>query len=177
MDMITSLKTIKGLYCYLPQYRFADILAKCVHDGQKDKAGEDYWRHAFRVGTECGKIHDDKIMYENSLFATDLQVIGMLHDVVEDTSVTFDDLLYFGIEEKIVNVLRILTRRDNESYMDYIRRVGENRAATLAKIEDLNDNMNLLRLPEISDEDINRWKKYNKARKYLQEKLKESTDG
>lgn len=174
--MITALKTIKGLYCYLSRDRFVDILAECAHDGQKDKAGEDYWHHVFRVGAECGKIHDDKIMYEDSLFATDLRVIGMLHDVVEDTSITFDDLLYFGIEEKIVNVLRVLTRRDNESYMDYIRRVGENRAATLVKIEDLNDNMNLSRLPEATDEDINRWKKYNKARKYLQEKLKESID-
>lgn len=148
------------------------LIALSAYSGKKDKAGEDYRHHALKVKKECReKAQEPEISFLCNMYGFDeydLGDIGLLHDVVEDSDYAFDDLLAAGIKKEIVDSLRVLTRKSGESYMNYIKRVGEDFAATIVKIEDLKDNMNLSRLPKITQADLDRNKKYKKALLYLQ---------
>lgn len=132
-------------------------IAVNAHMGQKDRAGSPYILHPLRVMHSVG--------------ATDAKIVAILHDVVEDTSVTFDELIDAGIPKHLVITLRLLTHTDNLSYEDYIARLGENSLAVKVKLADLKDNMDLSRLKEISDEDMELYKKYVSSYRYLKERL------
>ena len=125
-----------------------------AHAGQLDKAGNEYIGHPFRV-MEMGKTEDEKI-------------VGVLHDVVEDTPWTFDMLQAEGFSSQVIAALRCLTKvTENENYDDFIERVRKNPLAAAVKINDLTDNMDIRRLPYLSDKDVKRLKKYLKAYKKL----------
>ncbi len=128
-------------------------IARKAHHGQKDKAGRDYIGHPLRV-MAVGVTMEEKI-------------VGVLHDVVEDSDVTFEMLSTEGFTNAITNALKCLTRRSDESYDDFIARVKGNRLATAVKLNDLTDNMDIRRLPYLSDKDVKRLKKYLKAYKRL----------
>lgn len=132
-------------------------IAVNAHMGQKDRAGSPYILHSLRVMHSVG--------------TTDAKIVAILHDVVEDTSVTFDELIDAGIPKHLVITLRLLTYTDNLSYEDYIARLGENSLAVKVKLADLKDNMDLSRLKEISDEDLELYKKYVSSYRYLKERL------
>lgn len=133
--------------------RAIEIAAE-AHKGQVDKAGNEYIGHPLRV-MEMGKTLEEKI-------------VGVLHDVVEDTDWTFERLEAEGFAPEVIAALRCVTKAsDNENYDDFIERVKKNALATAVKINDLTDNMDIRRLPYLSDKDVKRLKKYLKAYKRL----------
>ena len=125
-------------------------LAMQAHAGQVDKAGMPYIGHVMRV-MQAGKTIDEKI-------------VGVLHDVVEDTTWTFDALLAEGFPVHIVDALRCVTKlSDDEPYEAFINRVKNNPLAVAVKINDLTDNMDIRRLQTLTDADMQRLRKYLKA--------------
>ena len=129
-------------------------IARQAHSGQLDKAGNDYISHPLRV-MAMGQSTDEKI-------------VGVLHDVVEDSAWTFEQLAAEGFAPHIIEALRCVTRlSDSEPYDKFIARVKENPLATAVKLNDLTDNMDIRRLPYLSDKDVKRLKKYLKAYKQL----------
>ena len=129
-------------------------IATEAHKGQFDKAGREYIGHPIRV-MEMGKTEDEKI-------------VGVLHDVIEDTDWTFERLEAEGFTQEVINALRCVTKTsENENYDEFIDRVKKNPLAASVKINDLTDNMDIRRLPYLSDKDVKRLKKYLKAYKRL----------
>lgn len=129
-------------------------IATEAHKGQFDKAGREYIGHSIRV-MEMGKTEDEKI-------------VGVLHDVIEDTDWTFERLEAEVFSQEVINALRCVTKTsENENYDDFIDRVKKNPLAAAVKINDLTDNMDIRRLPYLSDKDVKRLKKYLKAYKRL----------
>lgn len=112
-------------------------IAKVCHEGQKDKIGKPYIEHPLRV--------------MNSLTDTKSKIVGVLHDVVEDTDTELKDIeKMFGKE--IADALDAISRMDGEDYINYIARVKKNDLATKVKIADLNDNLKPERLHSIQDD-------------------------
>lgn len=129
-------------------------IATEAHKGQLDKAGKDYICHPLRV-MEMGKTEEEKI-------------VGVLHDVVEDGDWTFEALEAEGFSHEVIAALKCVTKTsENENYDDFIERVKKNPLAVAVKINDLTDNMDIRRLPYLSDKDVKRLKKYLKAYKKL----------
>lgn len=129
-------------------------IATEAHKGQLDKAGWDYIGHPLRV-MEMGKTEDEKI-------------VGVLHDVIEDTDWTFEMLEAEGFSREVIEALKCVTKlSENENYDEFIERVRKNPLAVAVKINDLTDNMDIRRLPYLSDKDVKRLKKYLKAYKKL----------
>ena len=125
-------------------------IAKDAHRGQLDKAGCDYIGHPLRV-MAAGNTIEEKI-------------VGVLHDTVEDSDWTFEMLEAEGFSIEIIEALRCVTKvSENEPYDKFIARVKTNPLAVAVKINDLSDNMDIRRLPYISDKDVKRLKKYLKA--------------
>lgn len=130
----------------------AYYIASKAHEGQTDKAGKDYFLHPRRV---ADKFSDYT-----------LKTIAILHDTLEDTWVT-EELLRKLFPGFICDAVVALTRKSDESYGEYIKRLSCNPGARKVKIADLEDNLNLSRLKEITDEDLERAKKYAKWRNWL----------
>lgn len=129
-------------------------IATQAHEGQVDKAGNAYIGHPLRV-MAMGKTEQEKIA-------------GVLHDIVEDTPWTFEMLEAEGFAPEIIAALKCVTKiSENEDYDDFIERVKKNPLAVAVKINDLTDNMDIRRLPYLSDKDVKRLKKYLKAYKRL----------
>lgn len=141
--------------------------AVMAHEGQKDKAGQDYIRHPLIVADIVSHRYKYRLS-EDVLFTA--ECVAMLHDVIEDTPNTISDLLNYGIPFEIASRVEILTRGEGESYMNFIKRCGDDTITRCVKICDLLHNMDLTRLDKIIDEDFNRIKKYHKAYKYLEER-------
>lgn len=104
--------------------------------------------------------------------AEEEKICAILHDLVEDTDYTLDDLKSEGFSEEIIATLSCLTKRKNEDYFDFINRVKENKIAINVKLADLKDNMNLTRLQSLTEKDFIRLEKYVKAYNILSEKNK-----
>jgi len=100
-----------------------------------------------------------KILSKNELE----RICAVLHDVVEDSEITFEDLRKEGFSEDVITVLDCLTKRKGESYDEFIDRVLKNETACRVKLADLHDNMDLTRIKDPTDEDIARIKKYREA--------------
>ena len=104
-------------------------LAVEAHDGQKDLDGKPVILHPLAVGI-AGRNREEVIA-------------GLLHDVVEDTSFTFEDLLERGVDEPIVEALRLLTHTKDMPYEDYVQRIAQsgNDIAIHVKYNDLCHNL------------------------------------
>ncbi len=96
------------------------------------------------------------------------QVIGWLHDTVEDTPITLRDI-EATFDPETAAAMDAISRRDGEPWSDYLERVAANPMARQVKISDLIDNRNLSRIPHVTLKDVERQKKYNKALKKLLE--------
>lgn len=127
----------------------AIAIAAEAHDGQVDKGGNPYILHPLRVMMNC-KSEAAKIC-------------AVLHDVIEDTKVTFEDLKSLGFSDEIVNALDCLTKRGGESYDDFISRVLPNELACQVKLADLMDNMDLTRIQNPCEKDEVRIQRYKLA--------------
>jgi len=127
----------------------ASELAHTKHAKQTDKARKPYINHILAVvdGVE-GDI---------------TQSVAYLHDVVEDTDMTFEALKSLGFSDEIVDAVNAITKREGEEYREYVQRVKANEHARLVKISDLKHNMDLSRLINVTEKDHERIKKYNWA--------------
>ncbi len=128
-------------------------IATYAHKGQIDKGGAPYINHPIRVANKC--ISEEE------------KIVAYLHDVIEDTNVTTNDLLLQGFSPKIVEAVLSVTRKEDETYEDFIKRCGSNTIGRQVKIHDLEDNMDTTRLKTINKEDTLRVNKYKKAYDYL----------
>ena len=131
------------------------IIATRAHSGQFDKGGNPYILHPLRVMLSLDNDED--------------RIVGILHDVLEDTSITLrhlDDNGFHG-EIEILDALVSITRKSNESYKDFILRVKLNPIALRVKLADLRDNMNISRINSPTEKDFLRIEKYKKAYKLL----------
>jgi len=124
-------------------------LAKQHHEGQTDKAGKPYIDHPLRV--------------MNQVESEEEKIVAVLHDIVEDTDISLDDLRSEGFSEEVVSAVECLTKQDGENYDSYIERISFNPLAVKIKLADLEDNSDLTRLPEVTDKDLERIEKYDKA--------------
>ncbi|RBR31951.1 HD domain-containing protein [Enterococcus cecorum] len=136
-------------------YQQALAIAKDAHKGQVDKAGVDYIQHPLFVAS----------LVEGELAKT----VALLHDVVEDSDWTLEDLRMEGLPEEVVQAVGILTKKRNENYEEYILRVKQNPLARQVKLADLKHNSDLSRLANVTDRDRKRVAKYQKAISYLSE--------
>lgn len=139
----------------------AERLARSRHAGQVDKGGMAYWRHPARVSAGCA--------------SAEAKIAGWLHDLIEDTETTADELLELGFPPAVVQAVELDTRLDGEDYMAYIRRIlaacdaddrqtrQAGRIAREVKMADLRDNMDLGRLRVIREADRRRVTKYRRA--------------
>lgn len=124
-------------------------IAYYAHIGQVDKAGAPYILHPIRVMTTLD---------------SDIECIcAVLHDVVEDSDITFDYLREEGFSEEVIQILDCVTKRPGESYDDFIGRIIKNETACKVKLADLCDNMNLSRIEDPTEKDEERLVKYRYA--------------
>ncbi len=92
------------------------------------------------------------------------RIVGVLHDVIEDTHWTFEDLEKEGFSKEIIDALKCVTKTsDVEDYEEFINRVKINPLAIKVKLNDLRDNMDIRRMPEVLESDLKRLNKYLKA--------------
>ena len=131
----------------------ARLIAKLAHKGQKDKAGIDYFTHPEAVAA--------------MLETPEEKVVGYLHDTVEDTDVTVEEIrTVFG--DEIADAVALMTHADGVPYMDYAKEIGKNPLARKVKLADLTHNMDISRIPNPTQKDYDRIeKKYKPAYEYL----------
>lgn len=124
-------------------------IAAEVHEGQLDKAGQPYILHVLRVMFGCQ--------------SPDAQVAAALHDVVEDSDWTLDDLRREGFSETVVEIVDALTKREGEEYFAFARRAASTPLGREVKRADLLDNMDIRRIANPTDKDWERLKRYRAA--------------
>ena len=133
--------------------RAIEIAAK-AHAGQVDKAGQPYVLHPLRMML--------------AVATPEARMAAVLHDVVEDTAVTLDDLRAEGFPASVLEAVEALTKREGEDYEAFIRRVSPNPIAREVKLADLRDNSDLSRIAEPTERDRERIRKYQRAIAYLE---------
>ena len=133
----------------------AMIIAFNAHKEQLDKSGIPYIFHPFHLA--------EQMKDEESV------CVALLHDVVEDTEIGFDDLKKEGFTDNILNALKLLTHNDSVDYMEYVKEIKNNDIARKVKLADLRHNSDLSRLDVIDDYVLERLRKYQKAIEYLVE--------
>lgn len=126
-----------------------------AHRGQLDKAGQPYILHPLRVMLSLSDEKD--------------RIVGVLHDVIEDTNITYDYLIANGFEgqREILEALKSVTKEEDETYNEFIERVALNSIGKRVKLADLQDNMDLSRIQKPTEKDYERIKRYKKAREKL----------
>ena len=128
-------------------------IAKKAHLGQVDKAGEDYIKHPEKVASFV-KTDEEK-------------AVAYLHDVIEDTELTLKDLSEYGFSKEVIEAVDIITKKRGEDYQSYLNSVKKNKLARAVKLADLRHNSDLTRLAKVTEKDIKRKEKYQKAIDFL----------
>lgn len=141
---------------YTPLTKKAAVIAYKAHMNQYDKSGMPYIFHP---------IHLAESMPDELTTAA-----ALLHDVLEDTMITADDLANDGIPEEVIAALRLLTRKDDEDYFAYVKKIKGNSIAYTVKIADLKHNSDTSRLDVIDGRVKARLEKYRKALEILETK-------
>ncbi len=127
-----------------------------AHKEQVDKSGMPYVFHPFHLAEQ---MTDEATT-----------VVALLHDVVEDTDITFNDLEEKqGFSDEIINALKLLTHDKSVPYMDYVAEIKKNTIATKVKLADLKHNSDITRLSVVDEKALERKTKYEKAIKFLEE--------
>lgn len=129
-------------------------IAAEAHEGQTDKGGTPYILHPLRV---MMRLEDEQG-----------RITAVLHDLIEDTGWTLEDLRREGFEESIVAAVDRLTRRDGESYLDFCRRAAEDELARRVKLADIADNLDPVRVAALPEESRSLSHRYRRARAILQ---------
>lgn len=123
------------------------------HNGQFDKSGMPYVFHPWHVAEE---MSDEYTV-----------AVALLHDTIEDTDLSLEELSQMGFPKEVVEAIEIMTHNGEDSYDEYIERIGSNMISTEVKLADLRHNMDLSRLDKVSESDIKRVEKYKKSYEYL----------
>jgi (p)ppGpp synthase/HD superfamily hydrolase len=132
--------------------RAIEIAAR-AHAGRVDKAGAPYLLHPLRVMLRL----DDP----------EARIAAVLHDVVEDSTWTIEQLRAEGFTPEVLAAVDALTHRHGEPYLEYVRRAGQHALARRVKLADLDDNLDLSRIATPTDRDLARLEKYHQARALL----------
>lgn len=128
-------------------------LAAKAHVGQKDKVGQPYILHPIRVMLNVRTDEE--------------RTVALLHDVIEDTPITFDDLRREGFSDLIIQAVRALTKHEGESREAAAWRAVANPIARNVKLADVEDNMDLSRIPNPTEADFARLEEYKRVREIL----------
>lgn len=126
-----------------------------AHKNQTDKSGIPYVFHPFHLAEQ---MNDEKTT-----------IAALLHDVVEDTDYTIDDLERVGFSPDVLEALKLLTHTDGMPYMEYVAKIKENPIAKAVKLADLEHNSDLSRLDIVDEEALKRKEKYGQAIRLLNE--------
>lgn len=129
-------------------------IAYKAHEGQLDRSGIPYIFHPMHIAEQ--------------MTTEETCIVAILHDVVEDTDVTLDELKEAGFSENVINAINLLTHRDEVPYLDYVRALKDDPIASVVKLADLNHNSDRTRLTVITKKDEQRFIKYQKAKEILQ---------
>ena len=140
---------------YTPMTKKALKLCFESHRDQTDKSGMPYVFHPFHLA--------EQMTDENTT------TVALLHDVVEDTNLTFEDLGNMGFPEQVIDALKLLTHDDRVEYMDYVANIKSNPIAVAVKLADLRHNSDTTRLDSVDEKALKRVEKYAKAIKLLTE--------
>lgn len=148
------------------QYGLAFQIVDKLFANKLDKGGQPYLGHLCRVSDSLTKR--GKFCSEIPNIYDKAAVVALLHDILEDTDTTIDTLRVFGFDEDIIQAVDVISRREDEQYyFDFIKRVSKNRLATLVKICDLKDNMDITRLNKFGEYEQKRLMKYWYSWKFL----------
>lgn len=135
----------------------AIALAARAHEGQLDKAGAPYILHPLRMMLRLDSM--------------DERITAVLHDVVEDSPLTFDDLRREGFPEHIITALESVTKRQGEDYEDFVLRAAGDPIGRMVKLADLEDNSDLSRIAQPTERDYARRDKYQRAMRTIRERM------
>ncbi len=125
-----------------------------AHKDQIDKSDMPYVFHPFHLAEQ---MTDE-----------DTTIVALLHDVIEDTDHTLDDLRNLGFGEQILEAIALMTHDDAVPYMDYVAAIKSNPIAKAVKLADLRHNSDMTRFNTITPRDIERAEKYKKAIQLLE---------
>lgn len=127
----------------------------CVssHSGQRDKVGCAYFQHPMRVAMRC-QTDEEKM-------------VALLHDTIEDTDVTAEYLLAEGFPQSVVDGILSVTKREGETYEDFVARAKLNPLGRVVKLNDLEDNLDVFRLEKVTPKMASRLTKYLAAHRFL----------
>jgi (p)ppGpp synthase/HD superfamily hydrolase len=120
-----------------------------VHKEQVDKSGLPYVFHPFHLAEQ--------------METEDTTIVALLHDVVEDSELTLDDLRQMGFGDAVIAALALLTHDPAVEYMDYVRAIKDNAIARAVKLADLRHNSDLTRLDTVDEKALARREKYLQA--------------
>ena len=124
-------------------------MALKAHAGQKDKGGAPYIFHPLRLML--------------AMQTDEEKMTAILHDVVEDSAVTLDDLRAAGFPNKVIEAVDLLTRKKEDSYEAFIEKIKPHSLARRVKMADLRDNLEIDRITHPTEKDFARLEKYKKA--------------
>ena len=130
-------------------------IAAIAFEGKFDKGGIPYILHCLHV------------MNGVSALGEDAMIVGVLHDLIEDTRWTLEDLVKEGFSYTIISAVALLTHNPKEAYVDYIKEIAHNPLARAVKMEDLKHNSDIMRLKGRRKKDFDRLEKYCSAYEYL----------
>ena len=139
---------------YTPMTKIALKLCFEAHKDQIDKSGMPYVFHPFHLAEQ---MTDEKTT-----------VVALLHDVIEDTEYTLDDLKNMGFSEDILSAIALMTHDDSVPYMEYVAQIKADPIAKAVKLADLRHNSDLSRLDKVTSYDLERAEKYKKAIELLE---------
>ncbi len=134
---------------YTPLTKKAMRLCFDAHKDQVDKSGMPYVFHPFHVAEQ--------------MQTEETTIVALLHDVVEDTDYTIDDLRAMGFPEAVTDALALMTHTKGVPYMEYVAAIKGNPIATAVKLADLRHNSDLSRLDAVDEKALRRVEKYTKA--------------
>ena len=124
-----------------------------AHHGQKDKNGMPYILHPLRLMFQM-KSDSEKMA-------------AVLHDVVEDSDWTLEQLKSEGFNGDVIEAVNLLTRDDNDSYDEFVQKIASSPISKAVKIADITDNLDLSRISRMTGKDVARVKKYQRVLKTL----------
>ena len=141
---------------YTPMTKRALMLCFEAHKEQLDKSGLPYVFHPFHLAEQ---MTDEETT-----------VVALLHDVIEDTDRTIDDLRSMGFPEPILSAVTLMTHKDGIPYMEYVAAIKNNPIARAVKLADLRHNSDMSRLDTVTARDEERAQKYAEAIRLLESK-------
>ena len=140
---------------YTQKTKMALKLCFEAHKEQTDKSGMPYVFHPFHLAEQ--------------MTTEETTIVALLHDLVEDTDYTIEDLTNMGFDKAVTDAIALMTHADDVDYMDYVRQIKENPIAKAVKMADLQHNSDLTRLDVVDEYAISRREKYQQAIALLEE--------